>query len=142
MEMYMRTAQLEGRKALPDCLPNPPVGCVIVRGEAIIARGYTQAPGQPHAEALALSQLRGDETDLHVFVTLAPCSFQGRPPSCARAITRYDVATVYIGLIDPHPRNRGAGIDILKAANIPVVLDVLAEELREDLGPYLIHKTD
>jgi pyrimidine deaminase RibD-like protein len=51
----MRAALKARRKALPDCLPNPPVGCVLARHDQIIASGYTQLPGEPHAEAMALS---------------------------------------------------------------------------------------
>jgi pyrimidine deaminase RibD-like protein len=49
---FMRAALKEARKALSDCLPNPPVGCVLVRADQIIAAGYTQLPGQQHAEAM------------------------------------------------------------------------------------------
>src|SRR5262245_45879878 len=51
---FMREAIAQGKLALPACLPNPPVGCVLVRGGVIIARGYTQPPYQPHAEPMAL----------------------------------------------------------------------------------------
>ncbi|MFY3385342.1 hypothetical protein [Paracidovorax sp. MALMAid1276] len=40
-EDFMRLALAEGRKALPACLPNPPVGCVFVRDGAVIASGFT-----------------------------------------------------------------------------------------------------
>jgi pyrimidine deaminase RibD-like protein len=47
LECFMRAALAEGRKALPACLPNPPVGCVLVHNGAIIAWGYTNPPGHP-----------------------------------------------------------------------------------------------
>src|SRR4051812_40296985 len=80
---FMSLALAEGRKALPDCIPNPPVGCVLVRDGRVVASGYTNRPGQPHAEAMALSQLAGLLSDVTAFVTLEPCSFRGRTPSCA-----------------------------------------------------------
>ncbi|MBN3874256.1 hypothetical protein [Nostoc sp. JL33] len=43
------------RKALPESLPNPPVGCVLADADEIIAQGYTQALGQYHTEADALA---------------------------------------------------------------------------------------
>lgn len=43
-EEFMQAALLEGKKALPLCLPNPPVGCVLVKAGSIIARGHTQPP--------------------------------------------------------------------------------------------------
>ena len=54
---FMHLALAEGRKAIPGCLPNPPVGCVLTEGGAVVARGHTGRPGERHAEALALSLL-------------------------------------------------------------------------------------
>ena len=133
----MRAALAEGRKALPGCLPNPPVGCVIERDGVIVARGHTQPPYQPHAEPMALDQLEGDLTDVSVFVTLEPCAFHQRTPSCARALIARRVGAVYVAMIDPHPKNQGRGIAMLREAGIEVVTDLLAEEARRDLGPYL-----
>ncbi|MEM6320605.1 MAG: bifunctional diaminohydroxyphosphoribosylaminopyrimidine deaminase/5-amino-6-(5-phosphoribosylamino)uracil reductase RibD [Bacteroidota bacterium] len=136
---FMRQAILEGRKALPKCRPNPPVGCVIVQYGKIIARGHTNRPGQDHAEAMALRQVDEEAADLEIFVTLEPCSYHGRTPSCARAIAHRNVKKVYVGLIDPHPRNQGAGIVILESADIPVEIGLLREEILAELRPYLIH---
>ncbi|MDH3601065.1 MAG: deaminase, partial [Candidatus Tectomicrobia bacterium] len=83
---FMWEALHEGRKALPDCRPNPPVGCVLVRDGRIIARGYTHQPGAHHAEAMALSQISGGLDDVTAVVTLEPCSFYGRTPSCAQTL--------------------------------------------------------
>ncbi len=127
----------EGRKALPQCQPNPPVGCVLVRDGAIVARGYTQAPGSDHAEAMALRQVDGDLGEVMAFVTLEPCSFYGRTPSCAMALVARRIGRVWVGTPDPHPRNRGAGIDMLRAAGIPVCVGVLEDEVLQDLAPYL-----
>lgn len=134
---FMRAALAEGRKALPKCLPNPPVGCVIVKDGEIIAKGHTNPPGQHHAEAMALASLDAGIEDFTMFVTLEPCSFQGRTPSCAKAIVKRKVAKVYVGMLDPHPKNQGAGIAILEAAHIPVEVGILEVEAREDLGAYL-----
>lgn len=137
---FMREALLEGRKALPECRPNPPVGCVIVKDEIIVSRGHTNPPGQHHAEAMALSNLEIDTTDAIMFVTLEPCSFQGRTPSCALAITKTKVKEVYVCLIDPHPKNQGKGITILEAAGIKVHTGILEAEGKIDLEPYLINE--
>ena len=141
LEKMMYSAILEGRKALPDCLPNPPVGCVIVKDGHIVSRGYTGKPGQPHAEAVALKNLDPSIEDFTMFVTLEPCSFQGRTPSCAKAIVKSKVKKVYVGMLDPHPKNNGAGIDILKAANIEVSMGPLSAQIEEDLNPYLLKST-
>jgi pyrimidine deaminase RibD-like protein len=65
---FMCEAIAQGELALPACLPNPPVGCVLVRDGAIIARGFTQPPYQPHAEAMALRQIEGTLEDVTAFV--------------------------------------------------------------------------
>ena len=136
-EYFMQQALLEGRKALPYCQPNPPVGCVVVKDGTIIARGHTNEPGSDHAEAMALKQIPEDITDLELFVTLEPCSFLGRTPSCAKNIARRQVKSVHVGMIDPHPKNRGAGIQILEKANIIVTVGILETEVTAELLPYL-----
>ena len=133
----MREAILEGKKALPGCRPNPPVGCVLVRSDAIIARGYTQPPYQPHAEPFALRQVEGDLEDVTAFVTLEPCAFHQRTPSCAKEMIARRIGAVYVALIDPHPKNRGSGIQMLRDAGIPVVTDFLSDEASPHLSPYL-----
>ncbi len=133
--MYL--ALLEGRKALPGCIPNPPVGCVLVRHERVIARGYTNPPGQNHAEAMALSLISEPLTDVTAFVTLEPCSFHGRTPSCAEALVRRRIGRVYIAILDPDPRNNGAGLNILQRAGIEVSVGLLEDLARRELGPYL-----
>lgn len=130
----MREALAEGRAALPDCRPNPPVGCVLVRDGAIVARGHTQPPFQPHAEPMALAQLDGDLSDVTAFVTLEPCAFHGRTPSCAEEMIRRGVGRVYVAMTDPHPKNRGAGIEMLRAAGVRVVTGLLEDEAKADLA--------
>ncbi|MCA9618518.1 MAG: bifunctional diaminohydroxyphosphoribosylaminopyrimidine deaminase/5-amino-6-(5-phosphoribosylamino)uracil reductase RibD [Myxococcales bacterium] len=137
---FMREALAEGRKALPACLPNPPVGCVIVRDGAVIARGHTQPPYQPHAEPMALSQVDGPLDDAIMFVTLEPCAFHQRTPSCAKTMIARGVREVYVALIDPHPKNQGRGIAMLEEAGIRVVTGFLEAEAEADLAPYLDHE--
>jgi len=135
---FMQQAIEEGRKALPHCFPNPPVGCVIVKDNKIIARGHTNPPGEDHAEAMALKLTPNDLSDLELYVTLEPCSFQGKTPSCAKAIVNKKIKKVYVGIIDPHPKNQGAGLRILEEAGIDVELGLLAEEIIKELSPHLI----
>jgi len=138
---FMRAALQEGRKALPGCLPNPPVGCVLVRADQIIASGYTQLPGQRHAEAMALSQVSGDLSDVSAYVTLEPCSFHGRTPSCAMALIDRGIGRVFVATLDPDPRNSSAGIKLLESAGFMVEIGMLEKEALEDLGPYLARGT-
>jgi pyrimidine deaminase RibD-like protein len=137
LEKFMRDALTASQQALPACLPNPPVGCVLVRDGVVIARGFTQAPYQPHAEPMALQQLEGDLEDVTAFVTLEPCSFHQRTPSCAKEMIFRRVGAVYAAMLDPHPRNQGRGIALLREAGIPVMVGLLEREVRAFLGPHL-----
>jgi pyrimidine deaminase RibD-like protein len=136
-DAHMREALREGRRALPACLPNPPVGAVLVRGGAIVARGFTQAPGQPHAEAQVLAAVPGDLADAVLYVTLEPCSFHGRTPSCAAAIVERGLRVVHVALTDPDPRNDGRGLRMLREAGVEVHVGALRSEAARELGPYL-----
>lgn len=138
-EKFMWEAVKEGRKALGKCKPNPPVGCVLVKDGKIISKGHTNEPGQPHAEAMALNQLQGNLEGVIAFVTLEPCSFHGRTPSCAEELARRGVQQIYVGIIDTHPRNRGAGIEILKKAGVSVHLGLLEKEIKDDLETHLVN---
>jgi pyrimidine deaminase RibD-like protein len=134
---FMRVALIEGKKALPLCLPNPPVGCVLVKNGNIVARGYTQPPSKPHAEAMALLQVSGDLSTFTAYVTLEPCSFQGRTPSCAKALVNSGIKRVFVATLDLDPRNAGAGIAILQAGGVEVTVGLLEHEAQIDLSPYL-----
>lgn len=134
---FMDLALVEGKKALPECLPNPPVGCVLVRNGKVIARGHTQPPGRHHAEAMALAQVPDELSDVTAYVTLEPCSFEGRTPSCAKSLATRGIERVVIAILDPDPRNSGAGVDILRAAGVPVSVGTLEARALEELGPYL-----
>lgn len=137
---FMARALDESHRALPACRPNPPVGCVIARGDVILTTGYTNPPGQHHAEAMALAALSPDQADapFDVFVTLEPCSFFGRTPSCALTLLKYPLNAVYVSLLDPDPRNNGRGVEILREAGVHVEVGLLEERVRAFLGQYLL----
>lgn len=138
-ERWMREALAESHAALPLCAPNPPVGCVIVRADQIVARGFTGRPGHPHAEAAALACLAAElePQQLDLYVTLEPCSFAGRTPSCALAIVASGIRRVHVATLDPDPRNRGSGIQLLRNAGIRVQLGVLEEVVLSFIRPHL-----
>lgn len=136
----MTLALRESEKAPPACRPNPPVGCVIVLDDALLSVGHTQPPGQPHAEIMALRAATASLAAASLYVTLEPCSFHGRTPSCAAALIRAGIGRVYVGMIDPHPKNRGRGIAMLRAAGIPVEVGVLGPKIEAALSRYLIRE--
>lgn len=139
-EIFMLTALAQSRKALPQCLPNPPVGCVIVENEKIVAQGYTQPPGKPHAEANALNHIQGKNFDfLRMYVTLEPCSFYGRTPACALTIAEDTrIQEIHVSLLDPDPRNNGQGLEILKNSGKIVYVGLCANEVNAFLRQYLL----
>ncbi|MDP2572041.1 riboflavin-specific deaminase [Vibrio sp. vnigr-6D03] len=137
-ESYMRQAFELSKSALPGCRPNPPVGCVFVKDGEVVSSGFSQPPGNHHAEAGAIAAYTGSYDGLVAYVTLEPCSFQGRTPSCAKALVRVRPEKVYVAILDPDTRNSGAGIKILEDAGIDVEVGLLGEEVASFLNPYLI----
>ena len=123
-EKHMLRALEISQKALPQCQPNPPVGCVLVKNGVIVAEGYTQSIGGNHAEVEALNALNESIEGITAYVTLEPCSFVGRTPACADTLVRSGLKHVVVAMLDPDPRNNGKGIDILRAGGIAV--EVLA----------------
>jgi diaminohydroxyphosphoribosylaminopyrimidine deaminase/5-amino-6-(5-phosphoribosylamino)uracil reductase len=120
--------------------PNPWVGAVVVPGDH---EGATGAPGSAHAEAAALAAAGDAARGATVYTTLEPCSaFPGkRTPSCADALVAAGVARVVVGIEDPDERVRGRGIARLRDAGIEVTVGVAEDEVREQLAPYVTHRT-
>src|SRR6185295_14237279 len=113
--------------------PNPPVGCVIARGEQIIGEGWHERAGGPHAEVAALRSLPGGEADAAgatLYVTLEPCSHHGRTPPCVDALLPLGLARVVVAMQDPNPRVRGRGLARLRRARLPVVVGPGEREAR------------
>lgn len=136
-ERFMeRALELARRPAFTS--PNPRVGAVVVRDDAIIGEGAHMGAGTPHAEAVALDGV--DARGATVFVTLEPCNHQGRMPPCAPALVQSGVARVVVAISDPDPRVSGTGIDVLRSAGIEVVTGVLAAEAERLNRAYLHHR--
>ena len=134
---FMAVALEESKKALPNCQPNPPVGCVLVQGGVVVASGYTKEPGNSHAEASALQSITGSLENVVAYVTLEPCSFKGRTPSCANALIERNIKEVFVVIEDPDPRNSGKGIQMLRGAGIKVTENILSDSVFQFLSPYL-----
>ena len=103
--------------------PNPRVGCLLVKDDAVIGRGYHAKAGEAHAEVLALKEAGVKARGATAYVTLEPCSFHGRTPACASALIEAGVKRVVAAMTDPHPLNKGNGFDMLEAAGVEVVRD-------------------
>lgn len=122
--------------------PNPNVGCILVKQGRVIARGWTQAGGRPHAEAAALAQAGAEAAGATAYVTLEPCAHQSpRGPSCADTLIAAGVACVVIAAQDPDERTNGKGIARLRAAGITVRVGCLAEQARAAMAPWWTRQT-
>ena len=111
--------------------PNPLVGAVIVRDGEVLAEGWHERWGAPHAERNALAALRakgGSAAGATVYVTLEPCCHYGKTPPCTEALIAAGVARVVVGLQDPNPLVAGQGMAQLAAAGIAVARTPELEE--------------
>lgn len=113
--------------------PNPMVGCVIVWENLVIGEGYHKQFGGFHAEVNAFDRVNKKEllADSTVYISLEPCSHQGKTPPCVDLLISNNVKRVVIGCRDSNPVVSGKGIDRLKRAGIEVVEGVLEEECRQ-----------
>src|SRR3954469_14439642 len=90
----MARALVLAEKGLYTTTPNPRVGCVITRHEQIVGEGWHEKAGAPHAEILALKNIKGTAAGTTVYVNLEPCNHQGKTPPCAPALIDAKVARV------------------------------------------------
>jgi diaminohydroxyphosphoribosylaminopyrimidine deaminase / 5-amino-6-(5-phosphoribosylamino)uracil reductase len=132
-ESFMKEALALAAKGFPAVAPNPVAGCVIVHQDKIVARGYHEVYGGPHAEVNAISQLAADvnPAECTLYVTLEPCSHFGKTPPCADLIIEKKFGRVVVATSDPNPLVSGAGVNKLKAAGIEVIEGVLKNEARD-----------
>ncbi len=138
----MRAALRLARRVLGATWPNPSVGCVIGREGRVLGRGHTARGGRPHAEQVALAQVRavwGAEAlrGATAWVTLEPCAHHGQTPPCAGALVASGVARVVSTVEDPDPRVAGRGFAILREAGVTVETGVLAAEARDMAAGFL-----
>ncbi len=136
---YMRLAIARARPMLGETESNPAVGCVIVRGDKILARAHTAFSGRPHAETEALTQA-GDARGATAYVSLEPCAHTGKTPPCARALIEAGIKRVVAPIQDPDPRVNGRGFQMLREAGVEVSTGVLADEAEDSLAGYLMHR--
>lgn len=121
---------------------SPSVGCVIVKNNIVIGRGWTQDGGRPHAEAMALTQAGAQAEASAIYVTLEPCAHESkRGPACAYILRDARPARVVIALQDPDPRTSGEGIKALTASGILVDTGVMAAQAAISFSGFISRMT-
>jgi diaminohydroxyphosphoribosylaminopyrimidine deaminase / 5-amino-6-(5-phosphoribosylamino)uracil reductase len=123
MNRYLEEALDLAAQGLGRVSPNPAVGAVIVRDDVVVGRGFHTWAGVKHAEVLALEEAAERARGAALYVTLEPCSHQGRTPPCAEAIVAAGIKKVVVAMQDPNPRVHGSGFRLLKNAGIEVEID-------------------
>ena len=139
---YMALAFTLGRRGLGNTWPNPAVGAVIVKDNVIVGRGWTQIHGRPHAEVEALRRAKKAAQGATMYVTLEPCSHQGKTPPCADAIIKAGVARVVSALEDPNPEVAGQGHERLRTKGITVDVGLGADEARRVHAGHIMRVTN
>jgi diaminohydroxyphosphoribosylaminopyrimidine deaminase / 5-amino-6-(5-phosphoribosylamino)uracil reductase len=138
---YMKQALSLAKLALGQVSPNPAVGAVVVKDGEIVGQGYTQPPGSWHAEVMALNQAGDKARGAVMYVTLEPCSHQGRTPPCTKAIIESGISEVHMAIIDPNPIVSGRGEMQLEREGIKTYVGEYAEEARVIMEAYIKHIT-
>jgi diaminohydroxyphosphoribosylaminopyrimidine deaminase/5-amino-6-(5-phosphoribosylamino)uracil reductase len=132
-EYYMNRALSLAWRGLDETRPNPKVGCVLVKEGHVVGEGYHARWGGPHAEAAALEDAvkKGEEVrGSTAYDTLEPCSHFGKTPPCAPRLVEEGIARVVVGSMDPNPKVRGKGLNILESAGVEVALPCLEKECK------------
>jgi diaminohydroxyphosphoribosylaminopyrimidine deaminase/5-amino-6-(5-phosphoribosylamino)uracil reductase len=132
---FMREALDLARRGRAQASPNPMVGAVVAREGAVVGRGFYTWEGLRHAEVIALAEAGELARGATVYVSLEPCSHQGRTPPCADALIEAGVARVVAAMEDPNPLVSGEGFRKLRAAGVEVEMasefSAEAEKLNE-----------
>jgi diaminohydroxyphosphoribosylaminopyrimidine deaminase/5-amino-6-(5-phosphoribosylamino)uracil reductase len=114
--------------------PNPRVGCVLTRDREVVGTGWHRRAGEPHAEVFALREAGESARGATAYVTLEPCSHQGRTPACTEALIEAGVARVVFPVNDANPEINGNGKERLREAGIRVDVGLMKEQA-EELNP-------
>ncbi|MBR3217227.1 MAG: tRNA adenosine(34) deaminase TadA [Exiguobacterium sp.] len=137
-ERFMQLAIEEAKKA--EAIGEVPIGCVIVKGDQVIATGHnrreTDRLAAAHAEMIAIET--ANETlenwrleDCELYVTLEPC------PMCAGAIVLSRVKRVIFGAHDPKGGCCGTLMNLVQDERFNHQAEVTENVLAEECGQLL-----
>ena len=133
-EAFMREAIELSRNGFPA--PNPHVGCVIVKDDQIVGRGFCDHDGADHAEVVALAEAGERAKGATAYVTLEPCNHFGQTPPCSQALAKSGIARVFVATRDRNPIAKG-GVEYLKEIGIEVEVGLCAFETAEANTQFL-----
>jgi diaminohydroxyphosphoribosylaminopyrimidine deaminase / 5-amino-6-(5-phosphoribosylamino)uracil reductase len=139
MNRYLEEALELAAQGLGRVSPNPAVGAVIVRDDTIVGRGLHTWSGVKHAEILALDEAGERARGATLYLSLEPCSHQGRTPPCAGAIVAAGIKKVVAAMQDPNPQVRGSGLRLLENAGIEVEIDAAYTARATQLNEAFVH---
>jgi len=137
----MRSALGQAEKGVGRASPNPTVGCVIVQRGEIVGMGWHDYDRLDHAEVCAIRSAGTRAHGATAYITLEPCSHQGRTPSCARLLIEAGIRRAVISMIDPNPCVSGRGVDLLRKAGIEVQVGLLRDRAAALIEPFACHIT-
>jgi pyrimidine deaminase RibD-like protein len=136
-QIHMRRAIDLARPGVGRTGANPSVGCVIVRGGAVVGEGATGEGGRPHAEEAALAQAGGAARGATAYVTLEPCAERSSgAASCSALLVAAGVARVAIACADASVLAAGRGVARLRAAGVATDLGLLNDEATDLYTTY------
>ncbi len=133
---YMSRAIQIARRGLYSTDPNPRVGCVIVKGNTVLAEGWHQKAGHPHAEIEALKNASENHTSADItgatcYVSLEPCVHHGRTSPCTESLIDSGIKRVVTAMLDPNPLVSGKGLQQLNDAGIETANGLMEAQARE-----------
>ena len=135
---FMGQALALGALAEGTTSPNPRVGCILTRGGRVVGRGFHRAPGEPHAEVVAVRDAGEAARGATLYVNLEPCAHHGRTPPCVELLSRHGISRVVSAMQDPNPMVNGRGFAILRKAGIRVDVGLLGREA-ECMNEAFVH---
>ncbi|ACE83295.1 bifunctional diaminohydroxyphosphoribosylaminopyrimidine deaminase/5-amino-6-(5-phosphoribosylamino)uracil reductase RibD [Cellvibrio japonicus] len=138
---FMARALRLAERGLYTTMPNPRVGCVLVKNQQIIAEGWHVRAGEGHAEVNALRIAAEQARGATAYVTLEPCNHTGKTGPCSQALIDAGVARVVYAMEDPNPLVSGRGLERLAAAGIEVDGPLFEEQARA-LNPGFITRME
>jgi diaminohydroxyphosphoribosylaminopyrimidine deaminase/5-amino-6-(5-phosphoribosylamino)uracil reductase len=137
---WMRRAIRLAERGRGLASPNPPVGAVVVRDGKAISQGFHRGPGTAHAEIEAIRAAGEATRGATLYLTLEPCTHQGRTPPCAPEVVAAGFTRVVVGTTDPNPVVDGRGVAALRQAGVDVVAGVMhaeAERLIQSFSKFV-----